>query len=209
MIVIIVFVSIFRFANETFFSVDNNIFQSIIKSAENVNYFDFDYENSFDTNQLIVNSKKHNFYRDVFIFTDHLKNLKKTFFKLKMKKLIFICLKKDALTWYNTKLTEIEKNFFKKTNIERWCVHLIKRFKKRTSAVLKKLQIEIYIYVDARRDRKSRSFTCKTFFDMLKQQIFHQFFINVLLHETISNWIFVHRYLNHRKTSFCLSFWIN
>ena len=73
MIVIIVFVSIFRFVNETFFFVDNNIFQSIIKFVENVNYVNFDYENSFHTNQFIVNSKKHNFYRDVFIFIDHLK----------------------------------------------------------------------------------------------------------------------------------------
>ena len=155
MIVIIVFATIFRFANETF-SVDNNTSQSAVKFAENVDYFDFDYENSFDTNQLIVSSKRHNFYRDVFIFTDHLKNLKKTFFDFRMKKLIFTCLKRDALIWYNTKFTEIEKNFFKKTNIERWCAHLIKRFKKRTSIALKKLQIEIYIYVDARRDRKSR-----------------------------------------------------
>ena len=158
MIVIIVFASMFRFVDETSFSVDNNFLQSVIKFVENVNYFDSDYENSFDTNQLIVNSKRHNFYRDVFTFTDHLKNLKKTFSDSKMKKLIFTCLKKDALTWYNTKFIEIEKDFFKKVNIERWCVHLVKRFKKRTSVALKKLQIEIYIYVDARRDRKSRSY---------------------------------------------------
>ena len=156
MIVIIVFALIFRFVNETFSFADNNILQSAVKSVENVNYFDFDYENSFDTNQFIVNSKRHNFYRDVFIFIDHLKNLKKTFFDFRMKKLINICLKKNALTWYNTKFIEIEKNFFRKINIERWCVHFIKRFKKQTSTVLKKLQTEIYIYVDIRRDRKSR-----------------------------------------------------
>ena len=156
MIVIIAFASVFRFVSETFFSADNNISQSAIKSAENVNYFDSDYEDSFDTNQFIVNSKRHYFYRDVFIFTDHLKNLKKTFSDSRMKKLIFICLKRDVLTWYNTKFIEIEKYFFRETNIERWCAHLIKRFKKRISVALKKLQTEIYIYVDARRDRKSR-----------------------------------------------------
>ena len=158
MIVIIVFVTIFRFVNETISSVNNNISQSIIKFVENVNYFDFDYEDSFDTNQFIVNSKRHNFYRDVFIFIDYLKNLKKTFSDFRMKKLIFICLKRDALTWYNTKLIKIEKNFFREANIERWYVHLVKRFKKRISTALKKLQIEIYIYVDVRRDRKSRSY---------------------------------------------------
>ena len=158
MIVTIAFASMSRFVDETSSSVDNNISQSAIKSVENVNYFDFDYEDSFDTNQFIVNSKRHNFYRDVFIFIDHLKNLKKTFFDSRVKKLISICLKKDALTWYNTKFIEIEKIFFRKVSIERWCAHLVKRFKKRISTALKKLQIEIYIYVDVRRDRKSRSY---------------------------------------------------
>ena len=97
MIVIIVFVSMSRSVDETSSSADNNFLQSAIKSVENVNYFDSDYENSFDTNQFIVNSKRHNFYRDVFIFTDHLKNLKKIFSNFRMKKLIVICLKKDAL----------------------------------------------------------------------------------------------------------------
>ena len=156
MIVIIAFVSVLRSVDETFLFVDNNISQPAIKSAENVGYFDSDYENSFGTNQSIVSSERHNFYRDVFIFTDHLKDLKKTSSDFRMKKLIFICLKEDVLTWYNTKLTEIEKNFFRKVSIERWCVHLVKRFKKRTSAALKKLQIEIYIYADVRRGRKSR-----------------------------------------------------
>ena len=50
MIVVIVFASISRFASETSSSADNNILQSAVKSAENVNYFDSDYEDSFDTN---------------------------------------------------------------------------------------------------------------------------------------------------------------
>ena len=83
---------------------------------------------------------------------------KKISFDFKIKKLMFICLKSDVLIWYNAKLTEIEKNFFRKINIERWCIYFIKRFKKRTSIVLKKLQIENYIYVDVRRKRKFRTY---------------------------------------------------
>ena len=94
-----------------------------------------------------------------------------------MKKLIFICLKKNVLIWYNTKLIEIEKNFFKKINIERWCVYFIKRFKKRISIALKKLQIEIYIYVNVRCNRKSR-FYMQNIFRHVKTtnflSIFHQ-----------------------------------
>ena len=84
------------------------------------------------------------------------------------------------MTWYNTKFIEIENFFFKKINIERWCVHFIKRFKKRISIVLKKLQIEIYIYVDVRRDRKLR-FYMQNIFRHVKitnfSSVFHQYII--------------------------------
>ena len=157
MIVIIAFASMSRSADETSFSVDNNNdLQSIIRFVENVDYFDSNYENSIDIDQSIVNFEKHNFYRDVYIFIDHLKNLNKITSDSKVKELVIICLKKEALRWYNSKLTEIEKNFFRKITIERWCIHLIKRFKKKSSVVLKKLQTEFYTYVDARRERRSR-----------------------------------------------------
>ena len=157
MIVIIAFVSVFRFVVETFFFVNNNNdLQSIIKFAENVDYFDSNYEDSIDSDQSIVSFDKHNFYRDVYIFIDHFKNLNKITSDFRIKKFVIICFKKEVLRWYNSKFTEIEKNFFKKTTIERWCTHLIKRFKKKNFVALKKLQIEFYIYVDVRRERKSR-----------------------------------------------------
>ena len=157
MIVIIAFASVSRFADETSSSVDNNnVLQSIIRFVENVDYFDSNYENSIDIDQSIVSFERHNFYRNVYIFIDHFKNLNKITSDSKVKELVIICLKKEALRWYNSKLTEIEKNFFKKITIERWCTHLIKRFKKRSSVILKKLQTEFYTYVDARRERKSR-----------------------------------------------------
>ena len=143
MIVIIAFVSMFRFVDKTFFSVDNNnVLQSIIRFAENVDYFDSNYENSIDTDQSIVSFEKHNFYRDVYIFIDYFKNLNKITSDSKIKKLVLICFKRKALRWYNSKFIEIENNFFKNITIERWCTHLIKRFKKKDSIVLKKLQSE-------------------------------------------------------------------
>ena len=96
MIVTIAFASMSRFATKTFSAV-NNILQSAFKFVEDVNYFDFDYENSIDTDQFIVSSDRHNFYRDVFIFTDHFKNLEKISSDSRVKKLMSICLKSDAL----------------------------------------------------------------------------------------------------------------
>ena len=98
MIVIIAFVSIFRFVVDTFFFVNNNNdLQSIIKFVKNVDYFDSNYESSIDNDQFIVNFDKHNFYRNVYIFIDHFKNLNKITFDSKIKKLVIICFKKEIL----------------------------------------------------------------------------------------------------------------
>ena len=97
---------------------------------------------------------RYNFYCDVYIFTNHLKNLKKTVFVFKTRNLVIICFKSKAFRWYSAKLIEIKRNYFCKTFIERWCINLIKRFKERSSAVLKKLQTKFYIYADACCDKK-------------------------------------------------------
>ena len=129
---------------------------SAIKSAEDVDYFDSDYKDPSGTDQSIVTSRRHSFYRNVYIFTDHLRSLKKTASDDRVRNLIFTCFKSEALRWFETELIEIEKNYFREAIVEKWCTNLIKRFKERTSTALKKLQIESYTYVDARRDRTSR-----------------------------------------------------
>ena len=155
MTVITTFVVVSRFDVDDEQQQDDNFF-SIIKSVENVDYFDFEYENSIDTDQFIVNVKRYNYYRNVYIFIDYFRDLKKIDFDFKVKKLIFICFKSKTLRWYFIELIEIKKNYFRKTFIERWCINLTKRFKKRNFIVLKKLQTKSYTYVDVRRDRKSR-----------------------------------------------------
>ena len=163
MIVIIVFVVVSHvvvFVSTV--STNDNSF-SIIKFVENVDYFDFNYENSIDIDQSIVTSNRHNFYRNVFIFIDHLKNLKKIVFENKVKNLIIICFKNEALRWFETKFIEIKKNYFREIFIERWCTQLIKRFKKRTLIAFKKFQTKIYIYVNARRDKTSRTYVQNIF----------------------------------------------
>ena len=137
---------------------NNNGLQPAIRSAEDVGYFDPDYEDPTGTDQPIVSSGRHNFYRDVYTFTDHLKDLDKTTSGPRVKELVATCLKGGALRWYNSELTEIEKDFFREATIERWCTHLIKRFKERSPVALKKLQTESYTYADARRGRRPRAY---------------------------------------------------
>ena len=94
MIVITVFVVVSR-SNDEQQQNDNSF--SIIKSIENVDYFNLNYENFSDINQFIVNVKRYNYYRNVYIFINHLRDLKKIDFDVKIKKLIFICFKSETL----------------------------------------------------------------------------------------------------------------
>ena len=71
--------------------------KSIIDSSEDIDYFDSKYNDSFEKNVIIVIFDRHIFYRDVFIFIDRLKNLKKNFFDSRIKKYVVECIKNDAL----------------------------------------------------------------------------------------------------------------
>ena len=73
-----------------------DIDKSIVDSSKNIEYFDSKYENSFEKNFMIVISDRHISYRDVFIFIDRLKNLKKNFFNSKIKKYVAECIKNDV-----------------------------------------------------------------------------------------------------------------
>ena len=49
----------------------------VVRTIDDIEYFDFIYEN--EKNNSIVNVSRYIYYRDIFIFVDKLKNLKKSF----------------------------------------------------------------------------------------------------------------------------------
>ena len=146
--------------NSNFDIVDTaaNADKSIVESSKNIEYFDSDYENSSEKDFFIVIFDKHIFYRDVFIFIDRLKNLKKNFSKFKIKKYIVDCLKNTALKWQSAELNSLKKNLLRNVIVDQWCEALIQRFKKRDAFVLKKLQNSFYIFFDVRSDKTSRAY---------------------------------------------------
>lgn len=129
-----------------------------IKSAKDVGFFDPGYDDPSGTDLPIVSVGRHNFYRNVYLFTDHLKDLEKTASASRVRDLISTCLKGEALRWHTSELTELERDYFREASIERWCTNLIKRFKERSPTALKKLQTESYTYADACRGRKPRAY---------------------------------------------------
>ena len=71
----------------------------IIKSIENVNYFNFIYVdvNNFFNTTFIVNIERYLFYRDVYVFIDRLKNFVNKFIdEQRIKIFLFDCLRDDV-----------------------------------------------------------------------------------------------------------------
>ena len=85
-----------RFSNSKNFVDDVNVAneKSIIKSIENIEYFNFIFEN--DKNDVIVNFDRHVYYRDVFVFVDKLKNLKKDSSNNRICEFVISCLRDDV-----------------------------------------------------------------------------------------------------------------
>ena len=145
----------FDFSSEVAIDADNE--KSILKSSENIDFFDSRRENDKNKN-VIVNVDRHIYYKNVFVFIDKLKNLKKSSFDHRMRELIVECLRDDALIWHSLKLNETEKNMFRDASMNQWCRDLIRRFKKRDSQTLKNLQIEKYIMQNVRNDKTSKTY---------------------------------------------------
>ena len=123
---------------------------------DEIDFFDFEYENS--NNSLIINVDRHVFYRDVYAFTNRLRNLASLRENDKLRIVISQCLRDSALIWHFMKLFDVEKMLLRKASLNFWCIALITRFKERTLIVLQRLQRKRYIMIHARKQKNSRLF---------------------------------------------------
>ena len=83
------------FSSETAIDADDE--RSILKDSKNIDFFDFRREN--DKNKdAIVNVDRHIYYKNVFVFIDRLKDLKKNSFDHRIREFIVECLRDDVLT---------------------------------------------------------------------------------------------------------------
>ena len=76
--------------------------------AEDLGYFDPEFES--EHNEFIVSSGRHVYYRDMFVWIDHLKDLCKTHGEDEIRPKITQAFRGGALIWYFTKLSDLEKN---------------------------------------------------------------------------------------------------
>ena len=116
--------------------------------AEEVGYFDPEHQQE-QGNGPVVNAGKHVFYRDVYIFVDRLKDLAATR-PNDVKRVITACFRGSVLMWYSAELTELERDLLRDSDLDRWYITLINRFKTRTAVALSQLISQTYSLSDVK-----------------------------------------------------------
>ena len=85
--------------------------------AEDLGFFDPDYES--EHNESIISSGRHVYYRDMFVWIDHLKDLVKNHTEDEVRSIITQAFRGGALIWYSTELSELEKDLLRDASLDR------------------------------------------------------------------------------------------
>lgn len=101
----------------------------------------------------------HVYYRDVNVFIDRLTDIVDTKGELMVKSNIQACLRGNALTWFTSELTDMEKRLMRNQPLEQgWFAELKRRFKANPLEALEKLKAMRYGFVDVANRRSPQSF---------------------------------------------------
>ena len=95
--------------------------------VENLEYFDPDYKS--ERNEFIVSFDRYVYYRDMFVWIDHLKDLAKNHSEKELRSLITQAFRGGVLIWYFTELSELKKNLLREAFMNRWYQVFIRRFR--------------------------------------------------------------------------------
>ena len=124
--------------------------------VETLGYFDPGY--AADNNESIVSAGRYTYYRDVFVWIDHLKEIAKTESDDTVRAQISSCLRGEALVWHSAELSELERDLLREASIERWIKALTSRFKERGTDAMEALDKLDYSTADARSGKTPRAF---------------------------------------------------
>lgn len=124
--------------------------------AEDVGYIDTEAEDEADG--PIVTIGRHTFYRDVYAFTDRLRDISCQRGEEKVRTVIPECLRGACQRGYSIELSQLEKDLLRDASLERWIGVLVRRFKLRTAQALDHLVKEKYSAYDARKGKHPRDY---------------------------------------------------
>ena len=124
--------------------------------VEDLGYFDPDYES--ERNEAIVSVGRHVYYRDMFTWIDHLKDLVKDHDEVTLRPMVTQALRGGALIWYSTELSELEKDLLRDATMDRWYKTITERFKQKGPEAQDALDKCSYTLRDARDGRTPRAY---------------------------------------------------
>ena len=128
-------------------------------NVDDIEFFDL----ATKSTDSIVNIDKHVFYRDVYAFTNKLKDMTTIKSDNKLRTVISQCLREFVLIWHSIELTDLKKEMLRDASLTMWYNVMIKRFKKRTSIALINMQTTKYTLDDAKQLKNSRLFAQNLF----------------------------------------------
>ena len=83
-------------------------------SIEEIDFFD----PAIEEIESLINVEKHVFYRNVYAFTDRLKNMTVIKREHKLRTVLFQCLRKSALIWHFIELFDLKKIMLKEISLD-------------------------------------------------------------------------------------------
>ena len=101
-------------------------------NVDDIEFFDF----ATKSTDSIVNIDKHVFYKNVYAFTNRLKDMTTIKNDSKLRTIISQCFREFVLIWHSIELIDLEKEMLRNAFLTTWYNVMIKRFKKRTSIAL-------------------------------------------------------------------------
>lgn len=127
--------------------------------AEDIGYFDPTTEGE----GTVIIQGKLDFYKDVYAFTDRLKDMEAGHGADAVRSLLPSCLRGSAREWHTIELTSFEKDSLRTAPIASICNLLIRRFKEPGSVALKRLQTARYGFREAQSGLSPHAFALQVF----------------------------------------------
>ena len=120
-----------------------------------MNYFDSKYQKQktskiFKIFIFVVNTNKHVFFKNVYVFIDRLKNLMILYNENQIQNVFIVCFRDFVLMWYFFEIIDLIWIFFQNASFKRWYAIFIDKFKFRISITFAQFIKRSYSLINVR-----------------------------------------------------------
>lgn len=124
-----------------------------------IGFFDPDLDESHGKGDC-VQVGNHTYWRNVFLFTDAVKDNAQGERQAVVRQNLNTCLRGSALAWYTSELDNLQRLGLRyaEDGVDEWVKALVQRFKEAPNVAMRKLNAEKYTVADARNNKNVRSY---------------------------------------------------